>query len=188
MVDPSVDHHRSSSSDLSLGVQHLFREVVHIETWRGAWFAWWPWWNPMAASRSLSSSWFNLDQGLVNVQIEHHTTIGDIIFNNYLKVVSKKKQKGTFANPCRYLASKKVASFSWLRLFPNETRQAQMMWKSNKNSYCEDCLRNPCTVIMYFVGFVTAHLHDIHQTLASLLATASDTDDEHPFGGVNKLT
>ena len=53
-------------------------------------------------STSLTS-WNNMKQGLVNVQIKHHPTIGDIISHTYLKVMSKiprKDQKGTFTYPC----------------------------------------------------------------------------------------
>ena len=41
-------------------------------------------------------------QGLVNVQIEHHPTIGDIISNKMYKVDAQNLQKGTFTNP-RYI-------------------------------------------------------------------------------------
>ena len=38
-------------------------------------------------------------QGLVNVPIEHHPSIGDIISNRYLKVMFKIPQKGHLPTP-----------------------------------------------------------------------------------------
>ena len=46
--------------------------------------------------------WSSLNQGLVNVPIEHHPSIGDIISNRYLKVMFKIPKKGhlpTHVNP-----------------------------------------------------------------------------------------
>ena len=39
------------------------------------------------------------DQGLVNVLIEHHPTIGDIITNKYLKVMFKIPKTGHLPTP-----------------------------------------------------------------------------------------
>ena len=41
----------------------------------------------------------HLLQGLVNVQIKHHPTIGDIISNKYLKVMSKIPKRGHLPTP-----------------------------------------------------------------------------------------
>jgi hypothetical protein len=38
-------------------------------------------------------------QGLVDVLIEHHTNIGDIISNRYLKVMFKIPKMGNLPNP-----------------------------------------------------------------------------------------
>ena len=38
-------------------------------------------------------------QGLVNVLIEHHPNIGDIISNRYLKVMLQKNKMGHLPNP-----------------------------------------------------------------------------------------
>ena len=40
-----------------------------------------------------------LQEGVVNVQIGHHSTVGDIISNKYVEVMSKITKK-TFTNPC----------------------------------------------------------------------------------------
>ena len=47
----------------------------------------------------FSSSLCNKLQGLVNVLIEHHPNIGDIIFNRYLKVMFKIPKMGHLPNP-----------------------------------------------------------------------------------------
>ena len=41
----------------------------------------------------------HVNQGLVNVLIEHHPNIGDIISNRYLKVMFKIPQMGHLPNP-----------------------------------------------------------------------------------------
>ena len=46
----------------------------------------------MDMKRSCFSCW--IPQGLVDVPIEHHPTIGDIISNRYLKVMFKIPKKG----------------------------------------------------------------------------------------------
>ena len=51
-----------------------------------------------------SSSW----QGLVNVPIEHHPTIRDIISNRYLKVMFKIPKKGHLPTP------------GWRNIFPEK--------------------------------------------------------------------
>ena len=43
--------------------------------------------------------WHCFNQGLVNVPIEHHPTIGDIISNKYLKVMFKIAKKGHLLTP-----------------------------------------------------------------------------------------
>ena len=42
----------------------------------------------------MTGTWMKHGQGLVNVLIEHHPTIGDIISNRYLKVMFKIPKKG----------------------------------------------------------------------------------------------
>jgi hypothetical protein len=41
----------------------------------------------------------NIEQGLVNVLVEHHPTIGDIITNKYLKVMFKIPKTGHLPTP-----------------------------------------------------------------------------------------
>jgi hypothetical protein len=49
----------------------------------------------------ISIGWLQL-QGLVNVLIEHHPTIGDIITNKYLKVMFKLPKTGHLPTPDLY--------------------------------------------------------------------------------------
>ena len=57
-----------------------------------------------------------LDQGLVNVLIEHHPTIGDINSNKYLKVIFKIPKKGHLPTPVNCHSSHRLANTSALRL------------------------------------------------------------------------
>ena len=53
----------------------------------------------IALGQSQPLHFYSIWQGLVNVPIEHHPTIGDVISNRYLKVMFKIPKKGHLPTP-----------------------------------------------------------------------------------------
>ena len=54
---------------------------------------------------------FQIKQGLVNVPMEHHPTIGGMISNTYLKVMFKIPKKGHLPTPVKVLISVRITHF-----------------------------------------------------------------------------
>ena len=79
--------------------------------------------------QNFPSSFSIQNQGLVNVPIEHHPSIGDIISNRYwFRWCETNPQKGTFTNPSKKIPSKIVHPKFSIQNFPIQKMDPLFFW------------------------------------------------------------